>query len=82
MQALLLVAEHHGPTMFAGIGVMRADHRHKPKARPAPRRIEPKVYRFIDRLRSWLLYSAFAEAFLAFRRIDLAARLGRLIDLL
>ena len=38
IEALLLVAEHGGPTMFAPIGVMRALHRHKPKARPAPRR--------------------------------------------
>jgi hypothetical protein len=38
IEALLLVAEHNGPTMFAPIGVMRALHRHKPKARPAPRR--------------------------------------------
>ena len=28
MQALLLVAEHDGPTMFAQIGVMRALNRH------------------------------------------------------
>jgi hypothetical protein len=28
MQALLLVAEHDGPTMFALIGVMRALNRH------------------------------------------------------
>jgi hypothetical protein len=28
MQALSLVAEHEGPTMFAGIGVMRALNRH------------------------------------------------------
>jgi hypothetical protein len=38
IEALLLVAEHGGPTMFAPIGVMRALRRHKPKARPAPRR--------------------------------------------
>jgi hypothetical protein len=30
MQALLLVAEHDGPTMLARIGVMRALHRHNP----------------------------------------------------
>jgi hypothetical protein len=46
MEALLLVAEHDGPTMFAPIGAMQALHRHKPKARPAPRRNAPKVYRF------------------------------------
>jgi hypothetical protein len=28
MAALLLVAEHDGPTMFARIGVMRAFNRH------------------------------------------------------
>jgi hypothetical protein len=28
MQALLLVAEHDGPTMFAPIGIMRAVNRH------------------------------------------------------
>jgi hypothetical protein len=28
MQALLLVAEHDGPTMFARIGVMQAINRH------------------------------------------------------
>jgi len=28
MQALSLVAEHEGPTMFARIGVMRALNRH------------------------------------------------------
>jgi hypothetical protein len=28
MQALLLVAEQNGPTMFARIGIMRALHRH------------------------------------------------------
>jgi hypothetical protein len=28
MQALLLVAEHTGPTMFARIGVMRTLNRH------------------------------------------------------
>ena len=29
MQALLLVVEHNGPTMFARIGVMKALHRHR-----------------------------------------------------
>ena len=47
MQALLLVAEHDGPTMMARIGIMRALHRHKPKPAPAPRRKEAKVYRII-----------------------------------
>jgi hypothetical protein len=31
MKALLLVAEHGGPTMFARIGMMRALNRHKLK---------------------------------------------------
>jgi hypothetical protein len=38
MEALPLVAELAGPTMFARIGVMRALHRHGPKVPPAPRR--------------------------------------------
>ena len=49
MEALLLVAEHDGPTMMARIGVMRALHRHKPKPAPppAPRRKRAKAYRII-----------------------------------
>jgi hypothetical protein len=39
MEALLLVAEHDGPTMFARIGVMRALQRHQPKTAPALRRL-------------------------------------------
>jgi hypothetical protein len=35
-----------------------------------------------NRSRSWLFYSAFTEAFLAFRRIDFVARLRWLLDLL
>jgi hypothetical protein len=45
MQALLSVAEHDGPTMFAGIGVMRAQQRHETKAASAPRRKRTKAYR-------------------------------------
>ena len=48
MQALMLVVEQNGPTMFARIGVMRALHRHEPKAAPAPRRKGAKVYK-VDR---------------------------------
>ena len=48
MQAPVLVAEQDGPTMFARIGVMRALHRHEPKAAPAPRRKRAKVYK-VDR---------------------------------
>jgi hypothetical protein len=44
MQALLLVAEHDGPTMFAGIGVMRTQQRHETKAASAPRRKRTKAY--------------------------------------
>jgi hypothetical protein len=47
MEALLLVAEHDGPTMFARLGVMRALHRHKPKAASTPRRIRAKAYRIV-----------------------------------
>ena len=47
MQALMLVAEHDGPTMLARIGMMRALHRHKPKAPPAARRKRAKAYRIV-----------------------------------
>ena len=47
LQALLLVAEHDGPTMMARIGVMRALNRHKPKAVSKPRRKRAKAYRII-----------------------------------
>jgi hypothetical protein len=43
-EALLLVAEHNGPMMLARIGMMRAFHRHKPKAAAsAPRRKRAKA---------------------------------------
>jgi len=45
MEALLLVAEHDGPTMMARIGVMRALRRQEPKATPMPRRKYGKAYR-------------------------------------
>jgi hypothetical protein len=45
MQALLLVAEHDGPTMFARIGMMRALNHRKPAAKIAPRRKRVKAYR-------------------------------------
>jgi hypothetical protein len=38
MEALLLVAEHNGPTMFARIGMMRALNRRRPEAEAAPAR--------------------------------------------
>ena len=47
MEALMLVAEHDGPTMFARIGMMRALNRHKPKAVSVPRRKRAKAYRLI-----------------------------------
>jgi hypothetical protein len=47
MEALLLVAEHDGPTMFARIGMMRALHRHRPKDAPAQRRKAAKAYRIV-----------------------------------
>jgi hypothetical protein len=47
MQALLLVAEHDGPTMFARIGMMRALCRHEAKPSPAPRRKRAKAYQII-----------------------------------
>jgi hypothetical protein len=48
MEALLLVAEHDGPTMFARIGVMRALHRRRPEAAPGPRRKRAKAYQIIE----------------------------------
>lgn len=47
MEALMLVAEHDGPTMLARIGVMRALHRHKPKAASASRQKRAKAYKII-----------------------------------
>jgi hypothetical protein len=49
--------------------------------RPAPHGKRQRSTGF-NRSRSWLFYSAFAEAFLAFRRIDFAARLRWVLDLL
>lgn len=47
MEARLLVAEQNGPTMFARIAMMRALHRDRPKATPAPRRKRAKVYQVV-----------------------------------
>jgi hypothetical protein len=47
MQALLLVAEHDWPTMFARIGEMRALRWHEPQAAPAPRQKRTKAYRIV-----------------------------------
>jgi hypothetical protein len=68
--------------MFAGIGVSKRSigiSRKRDRHRAGKRQRSTGLF---DRSRSWLLYSAFAEAFLAFRRIDFAARLRRLRDLL
>jgi hypothetical protein len=46
MEALLLVAEHDGPTMFARIGVMRALQRHE-EAAPATRPKRAKAFRIV-----------------------------------
>lgn len=46
IEALLLVAEHGGPTMFARIGMMRALNRHhKPVA--TPRKERAKKYKIV-----------------------------------
>ena len=47
MEALLLVVEHDGPTMFARIAMMQALHRNRPSPTPAPRRKRAKAYRVI-----------------------------------
>jgi hypothetical protein len=47
MEALLLVAEHDGPTMLARIGMMRALHRHEPKSAMAPRLKRAKAYKIV-----------------------------------
>jgi hypothetical protein len=47
MEALLLVAEHDGPTMFARIGMMRALNRSKPAPKIAPRRKPAKPHKIV-----------------------------------
>ncbi len=79
MPVLLLVAEHdeacdvRSHRRDARISRKRDRHRTGKRQRPTG---------LFDRSRSWFLYSAFAEAFLAFRRITFAARLHWLIDFL
>ncbi len=46
-EALLLVAEQGGPTMFARIGMMRALNAGKPDPQVAPRRKRAKAYRVV-----------------------------------
>jgi hypothetical protein len=47
MEALLLVAESDGPTMFARIGMMRALNRSKPAPKITPRRKPAKPYKIV-----------------------------------
>nr|WP_249149150.1 hypothetical protein [Bradyrhizobium manausense] len=47
MEALLLVVERGGPTMFARIGIMRALNSGKPPPDSGPRRKKAKAYRVI-----------------------------------
>jgi hypothetical protein len=47
MEALLLVVERGGPTMFARIGVMRALNRGKPAPQIEPRRKKARVFTVI-----------------------------------
>ena len=46
-EVLMLIGEHGGDPMMAHIAMMRALHRHKPKAAPAARRKRAKVYRIV-----------------------------------
>jgi hypothetical protein len=43
LEVLLLAAEQDGPTMFAGIGMMRALNHSKPKPANTPRRKWAKI---------------------------------------
>jgi hypothetical protein len=47
MEALLRVADHDGPTMFARIGVMQALNRSNPAPTNAPRRKRAKAYTIV-----------------------------------
>jgi hypothetical protein len=47
MEALLLVAERDGPTMFARVALIRALHQKGPTDAPAPRRKRAKAYRIV-----------------------------------
>lgn len=48
IEALMLVAEHGGPTMMARIGVMRALYREKTPEPPPPRKTRTKKYWIVD----------------------------------
>ncbi|MBP1092971.1 hypothetical protein [Bradyrhizobium diazoefficiens] len=47
MEALLLVVERGGPTMFARIGILRALNRRKPSPDLEPRQKRAKSYRIV-----------------------------------
>ena len=47
IEALMLVAEHGGPTMLARIGMMRALYRHDEPPAPTPRRKLARNYRIV-----------------------------------
>ncbi len=47
VEVLLLIGENDGDPMMARIAMMRALHKHKPKAAPAPGRKRAKAYRII-----------------------------------
>ena len=47
MEALILVAETDGPTMFARIGMMRALNHGEPVPAPEPRGKRAKSYRIV-----------------------------------
>jgi hypothetical protein len=44
----MLIGAHGGDPMMAHIAMMRALHRHEPKATPAPRRKSVKTYRIVQ----------------------------------
>jgi len=46
-EALLLVAEHDGPTMMARIAMMRALNHGRPQPALGPRRKQPKAYKIV-----------------------------------
>jgi hypothetical protein len=47
IEALIIVVEKNGPTMFARIGIMRALNREKPAPNAEPRRKKAEAYRVV-----------------------------------
>jgi hypothetical protein len=47
IEVLMLVGEHGGNPMMPHIAMMKALHRHRPKAAAAPRRKRTKVYKIV-----------------------------------